>query len=128
MEAYIEQIPGAKALSDWFGVWPGFHDAEVLECSLKSEGSSLLSLRTWLIGKTVDEKGFLLREKPVKVDFHLRKLQEVNLFDFHLPGVIFGLHVSIEEGKYRIQLDPCYGLAGNLLVEELEIKFESIVL
>jgi hypothetical protein len=34
LPAGLDSIAGAQELYDWFGYWPGFHDAEVLKLRL----------------------------------------------------------------------------------------------
>jgi len=47
LPAGIESIAGAQELYDWFGYWPGFHDAEVLKLRLSVGEPSCMVVHTW---------------------------------------------------------------------------------
>jgi hypothetical protein len=38
----LTSLPGYGTVKDWFGVWPDFHDAEVIGLTLARRGESLL--------------------------------------------------------------------------------------
>ena len=124
MEPWLEQIPGARALHDWFGYWPSFHDAEVVSISLNRESDSTLSVHTWQMTDRVDERGFYVLQKHVKVEFTLNDISALELSGFNDQNVLFGLVLSQGPEGYELQLDPCYGLAGSITAKRIAIQIE----
>ena len=55
----IREIHGAAELHDWFGYWPNFHDAEIINLHLNRTGSS--SLRVHTLGGSV-------RNSPIRLE------------------------------------------------------------
>jgi hypothetical protein len=43
----IDEIPGTLELVKWFGYWPSFHDAEVLDLELHRTGGSTVRIHTF---------------------------------------------------------------------------------
>jgi hypothetical protein len=53
----LESVAGAQELHDWFGYWPSFHDAEVIEFSIGTAAPSRLLVHTWEMTNRVNEQG-----------------------------------------------------------------------
>lgn len=53
-------MAGAQELERWFGEWPSFHDAEVIEIRLSIEELSLIRLRTWKMSREINSDGHSL--------------------------------------------------------------------
>ncbi len=88
----IESIAGAHELYDWFGYWPGFHDAEVLKFRLNIGEPSYLVVHTWEMTK------------------------EVNAHGAERPGEAFGsiFPLTVSTGPLRPKGYPCDSLPGRL--------------
>lgn len=116
--AILETIPGGSEVIEWFGGWPEFGDAEVLELRLVRRGKSLLR-----VSAEVSEAG-KWRGPPFKhavFDFTLRDMIDVYLDGFSHQNVIGGLtlhptqnqpvHQSLQgtgltRGEVEIELGP----------------------
>ena len=108
------EFPGAEKVTQWFGQWPSFHDAEILELHLDRTGRSWIKIHAWNMTDQVDEKDHYRLEKHAVVTFTLENVTGLQVDGFSSQNVIAGLEVErIAEG-FRITLDPCYGLAGTL--------------
>lgn len=59
-------LPGGRALIDWFGVCPGFHDAELVYLNVSS-GAAHLALRWFLSTEAVDANGVFVRDRDAVV-------------------------------------------------------------
>jgi hypothetical protein len=81
MPAGLDAIAGAQGLYDWFGYWPGFHDAEVLKMRLSIGESSYLVVHTWEMTNKVNAQGFYEQTKHVVVEFALDGISNANLGD-----------------------------------------------
>jgi hypothetical protein len=115
---------GADALIAWFGRWPSFHDAEILSVELNRTGASRIRIHTWNLTADVDAVSGYKIEKHCVVSFLLEQINALELADFSGQNVIFGLQIQKLETGYRLELSPCYGLAGYLIAKSIEIEFE----
>jgi hypothetical protein len=118
----LEAVEGAKSLYEWFGYWPSFHDAEVISLHLNRRGSSSLTLHTWEMTKDVDDKGYYVLAKHVVVEFAMKDVVGLSLNGFSNQNVIFGLGIERTENGYRLTLDDCYGIAGDLEAKDISIR------
>lgn len=117
-------LPGAAALTAWFGGWPSFHDAEIHELHLNRSGLSTLKLQTWFMTNAVDEKGFYVCEKYVMVTFNFTQIEQLVLEDFNHQNVIFELNLAPTDAGWALNLNPCYGLSGIVEAKEITVAFE----
>ncbi len=118
----IEGIPGAAELHDWFGYWPGFHDAEIISLHLNRRGTSSLRVHAWDTTKEVDDKGHYVMAKHVVVEFIFEKIFDLALNDFSQQNVISGLGIERIDSGFRLTLGACYGLAGNIEAERISLR------
>lgn len=58
-----KKLPGAEKVISWFGEWPSFHDAEVLELHMDRRGQSWVKVHTWGMVNQVDATGQRIPEK-----------------------------------------------------------------
>ena len=74
----VPEIPGADEVVAWFGGWPSFHDAEVLEFLFVRKGTSYLRLHAWVMTDQLDARGYYVLDKHA------------------VGGIIEALKVSVE--------------------------------
>lgn len=111
-------LPGAADVVAWFGRWPSFHDAEVLELCINRSGGSLIRLHTWLIAPERDTGGKNVHTHHAVVTVRFGEIRDLELggHDVTSQNVIFGLHVEREADDFvRVKLEPCYGLNGSFV-------------
>ena len=108
------EIPGRGEVVQWFGSWPSFHDAEILEVHLDRSGPSWIKLHTWLMTNRVDLTGRYVLEKHAVVTFTFEGILDLQLADFNPQNVISGLDLTRRENRLRIDLHPCYGVSGYI--------------
>src|SRR5712692_168139 len=101
----VEEIPGVVELHNWFGYWPGFHDAEIISLHLNRKGSSSLRVHTWEMTKEVDEKGHYALAKHIVVEFNFEAVSGLSLSGFNQQNVIFGLGVEKNNSGFQLTLD-----------------------
>ena len=109
------ELTGADAVTQWFGSWPSFHDAEVISIFLARKGQSVLRVYPYN------------PQKPATVNFILEDVTDVELDDFSCQNVINSLVVepAIDQSGdrvYRVILAPCYGVAGR--IDAKSLRFE----
>ncbi len=116
-------IDGAGELRDWFGDWPSFHDAEVLEIFLSVEKPSRIRVRTWKVSSAVDPSGHFARTKQTIVTFELCGVFGMELFDFGHQNVVSGLRLISVEGGHRIELEQLHGVGGWIAASGVTVSF-----
>jgi hypothetical protein len=119
----VPLVSGASELAAWFGRWPSFHDAEIVSRHLNGRGQSLLDVHTWLIGPPDPATGQLLRERQCLVRFTLSDVSDLELADFSGQNVIAGPSLVREGTSWRLELLPCYGVAGHITCADVAISF-----
>ena len=124
MEVPIElkAVDGAEKLCAWFGYWPSFHDAEVVELHLSRRSSSCLAIHTWEITDEVDAQGYYVLTKHVVVEFLLRGISGLDLSGFNDQNVLSGLVLERVDAGFRLTLDDCYGVTGAIEAKEISIR------
>jgi immunity protein 50 of polymorphic toxin system len=121
-QSELEAVDGAKSLCDWFGYWPGFHDAEVISLHLNRRGASSLLLHTWEMTKETDARGYYILAKHIVVEFVLEEILDLSLSGFSHQNVIFGLTVETVENGFRLTLEDSYGVSGNIDAKQISIR------
>jgi hypothetical protein len=119
----VPDAPGASEIVAWFGRWPSFHDAEVLTLHLVRRGESHLDLHTWGLGQLDGKTGRFQRERECVVRIVLMEVVDLQLADFSVQNVIFGLGVWRDHEGWRVELSPCYGLAGWVRCRSVRFSF-----
>jgi hypothetical protein len=119
-----DKVPGTLELIEWFGYWPSFHDAEVLDLKLNRTGCSTLRVHTWETTDKVNSRGSFLRTKHIVVSFVLDGIAGLHLNGFSGQNVISGLDLRQTGEVYELTLEPCYGLEGTITADHVQVKFE----
>ncbi len=119
-----DEIPGAAELIKWFGYWPSFHDAEVLDMRLDRSGCSVVRIHAWETTDRVDNRGHFICTKHVIVSFVLEEITGLDLNDFSSQNVISGLDLIQTAQGYELSLGPCYGLEGTLTAKRIRLRLD----
>ncbi len=115
-------IEGAQVLYDWFGYWPSFNDAEVVSLQLHRTASSMLTLYTWETTDELDSRGYHIHAKDVVVDFSLHGITDLSVGGFAANNVIAGLEIERNATGFRLELKPCYGIAGAIEAKHILLR------
>lgn len=110
------QETGAAVLLREFGYWPSFHDAEIIEVSLKTQGASVLKVRS------IFQDRILARDKEVCVVFTFSDIESLELDGFYKQNIILELIVSRPKDLYVIEIDSSVGLSGRICARHLSIS------
>ncbi|MFS2179015.1 hypothetical protein ACVITL_002541 [Rhizobium pisi] len=117
----LHDIPGGKALLEWFGRVPRFHDAYLLEITF-SNGAGLLRIHAWNMTNEVDAKGYFILDKHAIVTLTLEGVSAINCIDFDMvPGIIFGLEITKVDEHFRVEWDSSYGVDGFVTAKHMRI-------
>ncbi len=102
MEPY-EHIVKHKLITDWFGSWPSFHDAEVLSMYLDRKpletrpGPSLVvRVHAFEMTREVDDRGYYKLRKHAIVTLEFAGVEGISLDGFNCQNALAGL--DLEEG------------------------------
>ena len=102
-----------QELYDWFGYWPGFHDAEVLKLRLSIGEPSSLVVHTWEMTNKVTAQGFYELTKHIVVEFALEGISNVNVGDLWEGSILLDLGIQKTERGFRLDLSAAYGFIWN---------------
>src|SRR4030095_1151048 len=108
------QIPGADSLIEWFGQWPSFHDGEILSLHLNRGGRSHLRIST------------AMRDRHAIVLFEFAGISDLELQgdDADRQNVIARLSFTDTEKGHRLEMSPCYGMAGYIVASDWTVRLE----
>ena len=111
----LSELSGAEVVTQWFGNWPSFHDAEIISVFLARAGQSVVRVYPYH------------PQKPATVDFILENVTNLELVDFSGQNVINSLEIAkaIDQNGadvYRLTLAPCYGLAGSIDAKSVRVQ------
>ena len=114
LPAGLDSIAGAQELYDWFGYWPGFHDAEVVKFCLSIGESSYLVVHTWEMRNKVNAQGFCEQTKHIVVEFALDGISNANLGDLWEHSILLDLGAEKTEQGFRLDFSAACGLYGTI--------------
>jgi hypothetical protein len=123
-EAILQDIPGGRALLDWFGRVPRFHDANLLAITLNSKGLSVMRVHTWQMTNKVDARGYIELDKHVVVTITLEEVTDVTLTEFNLPGIIFDLEITKVDESMQLAWGGSYGVSGTLRAKKIRFDLQ----
>jgi hypothetical protein len=121
----LQAIAGYSDIVQHFDKWPSFHDAEITRLDLNRSGLSVLSIYVFNMLNEIDDRGYYKLANHAVVHFRMEGIESLELHDFSGQNVIFGLELVQENGLYKIDLDPCFGLSGSLTCRKLSLALEA---
>jgi hypothetical protein len=118
-----DEAAGAAEFIEWFGYWPSFHDAEVLDLKLFRSGPSTIRVHTFETTDQVNSQGFFVCVKHVVVSFCFGHVTNLDLNSFNAQNVIGELHLRQTRDGYELTIEPCHGLAGTITGDKVRVTF-----
>jgi hypothetical protein len=118
----LESVKGAQQLYDWFGYWPGFHDAEIETFHLDLDSPSSLIVHTWEMTSRVNAAGHYELTKHVWAEFILSGISDLSLSDLWSHSIILDLVIEKIESGFRLVISSAYGLSGTIETRELSLR------
>lgn len=116
-------IVGSNLIAEWFGKWPSFHDAEIVEVHLYRERRRMdLKLYAFEMTSEVDERGYYKLAKRCFIDFCFEGIDELELSDFNQQNVIGGLSLEENGGGVKVVIDPIFGMGAEWSCERVVIQ------
>ena len=131
-------VKGHEKLTEIFGRWPSFHDAEVLGIRLDRRGSDewegpvvFVSVHVFE-GYREDEHSKEVKwRKHTVVTFRFSRVVDISLLDFNQQNAIWNL--TFETGQpeyeastwvgpaYRVTFQPCFGVSFSFVCGSAEV-------
>jgi immunity protein 50 of polymorphic toxin system len=125
-------VENAKALTDIFGRWPSFHDAEVLSIHLdrSGEGSPSLEARVHVfrMNNDVDDRGYFVLTKHTLVTLRFSNIILRDLRWFNDQNSLSGLGIeqvdpAENEGRtLGVSFDSNYGVELDVLCDRITVQ------
>ena len=132
----IDEVVGAERLTEIFGAWPSFHDAEILEVRFarlgqnEHEGPALEIVFHLFKGERDDSRASGVRwYDHTQATFRFSNVCELALEGFNSQNAILDLLIE-KTGPHplapglpaiRVTLQPAYGLGGSFVCSAIEI-------
>lgn len=122
----ISDLTGAQALIDWFGIWPSFHDAELVDLTLITQDKSHVTLHTWQTTKEIDKTGCFVTKKHVFVTFEMNGITDLELRGFNHQNVVSAVVLKKINEEIQLSLVNCFGLAGFIKCAQISVTFMPV--
>jgi len=131
-------ILNSEKITSRFGLWPSFHDAEVIELSLwrghidpeKREYTFPilnLKLHHWLLTNKVDAKGYFVLEKHTISTIRFCGIEECRIEGLDHQNAIFSLGIEkkkksdSESAYYLVTLEPAFGIDAQFTCNAIDV-------
>ena len=119
------EIPGSEKVKSIFGLWPVFHDAEIVSFLLErnKEPKATLKLNYW---QTETEYSDDIHYEYVKknnfiITFLFSGLSDSNISGFNHQNVIDELRFTKKGHNILVEFDSIFGAGGCLVCKNAEI-------
>jgi hypothetical protein len=131
-------ITGSGKLTNVFGYWPSFHDAEVLDLhftrgNVEPENGlydfPILTLRihVWQLTKNVDSKGYLILLHHTLTTLKFRDVSDFQMQGFNHQNAMMELVLASQERSegpspyFSVELVPAFGMSASFNCLGIEV-------
>ena len=116
------KIENAGLLTTRFGLWPTFHDAEVISVQLNRDSVTLTAtVYVFLRSGETDDAGFYKRERESIVTLLFVDLEDLELSSFNHQNVLQALLLEPEGTKLRVSFVGIYGVQIRFLCSHARV-------
>jgi hypothetical protein len=126
-------IPGASNVTEWFGRWPTFHDAEVLSIIMQRSGESRVAICAFETTSEVDGSGRYVLAKQAVVTFVLDGFPQdqygitnTRVEFFNHQNVLSSAAVNRRTEGYELVLEGCHGVDASLLCKHMRVELVPV--
>lgn len=107
----------------WFGYWPGFHDAEIVDLSLGP--TPVLRLRAFEMTDKTDAAGYYKLQKHCTVSFWFSDEVEFSLVsESGASGIVFSLNFHEDGNRLKMEIQSSCGVDGWILAKNWRVELE----
>jgi hypothetical protein len=128
------KIKNSHLLTDLFGYWPSFHDAEVMKIILDREGNDLAhgptiiaSIYVFQMTSKVNNDGKYILKNHILADLRFDGVVELELYDFNHQNVLGELVIEdlsarqMERVRFEAAFHSIYGFGARFQCEAIGI-------
>jgi hypothetical protein len=128
------KIQNSHLLTDIFGRWPSFHDAEVLSIVLDRDGARPFTpylqatIHVFEMTSQIDVRGSYVLKNHVAVTFRFIGIYELRLEGFNQQNVLQGLSIhdvsdrQLERIKFEVSFDGIFGVSAKFQCNSIGIE------
>lgn len=125
-----DQIHNVELLTNIFGRFPSFHDAEIVRLTLdrgdqKSGGPSLTAeVHAFEMTTEIDDKGVFILKNHVLVKLCFREISSLFIDDFNQQNVITDLFIESanDGGKLNVAFEGIFGADVRFQCDSISIE------
>lgn len=129
-------IQNSALVTNVFGYWPTFHDAEVINLSLdrglfEPEAQSFLmpflivSIEHWELTSEVNAKGYFVLRKRTISTLRFNEVDQLHLENFNHQNAIYGLTLNRleEDGRttFNVEFEGAHGIDATFQCGSIEV-------
>jgi len=138
MNNVASHIAGSEKLTQIFGQWPSFHDAEVIDVNLwrgrvhPDKGLwefpvLTVKVHLWKMTREVDSKGYFICENHTLCTLVFREVADLSMTGFNHQNAIFDLEIERKERDrppslyFAVRFDPSFGIDSSFECLQIEV-------
>ena len=127
------KIQNSHLLTDIFGRWPSFHDAEVLRILLDRDETKLFStsleakIHVFEMTPEIDERKSYVLKNHVAVTIRFIEIYNLSMNDFNHQNVLQGLNIDdisdrrLERIKFEVSFEGIFGVSAKLQCNSISV-------
>src|SRR6266436_3276343 len=127
------KIQNRYPLTDIFGRWPSFHDAEVLRILLDRGESKLFrpsleaTIHVFEMTSEIDERNRYVLKNHLAVTIRFIEIYNLSMKDFNHQNVLQGLNIDdisdpeLERIKFEVSFDGIFGVSVKLQCKSISV-------
>ena len=128
------KIQNSHLLTDIFGRWPSFHDAEILRVVLDRGDVQSFSpylqatIHVFEMTPQIDERGSYVLKNHVAVSLRFIEIYELKLEEFNQQNVLQGLSISnvsnrqLERIRFEVSFDGIFGVTAKFQCNSIRVE------
>jgi hypothetical protein len=128
------KIQNSHLLTDIFGYFPSFHDAEVLRMTLdRGDADSFkpslqATIHVFHVTPEIDERRRYVLTNHVLATFRFREIVELSLADFNHQNVLQRLSIvdisdrQLERVKFQVLMDGIHGVTAEFQCRSVSVE------
>jgi hypothetical protein len=122
---------GKKLVTEVFGEWPDFHDAEVKRFSFSTPSqtgdlsSAEMEIHCWELTSELNDKGCYILKNHSLVTFLFSQLEGISMNGFNHQNAIFSLNISnlapekVGVVAWNVRAEPSFGVEFELQCQRI---------
>jgi hypothetical protein len=125
-------ITGSSLLTDLFGHWPGFHDAEVLRLRFEAAGDDgpalFADIYAFEMTSDVAPSGQYVLKNHVVVSFRFSGIDNLEMRGFNEQNAIMGLSISniraqqMEGIAFEVKFEGSFGVSAKFVCRDVAVE------